>query len=400
MTTPPRPSSAPPSRPRKGAGVTVDAIAHRQRQSRRAELAHAPDAAATCSRPTTPPQASPPCIAQIAAEIRNTYRLQYTSHADGRRAAQGEPQGLRPGHRADRPDGPRGRDRRGRRHHLHDQQAQLAGFALAIVIGLLVLAVVLFAGARAARDGARAPPRPLHDGRARARSRSASAASRCATSSIARGERSFGGSAYFKHVGRPARAGGHADARRRVRRHPGWARSLVLLLVVLRRRPRLILYAVVFAAIAGGMPEFVVRRRPTRAASASRISSATRSSPSPHRCAPASRSSRPCRRSRWTGPSPIAKEFQRVETETRLGRSADEALQSMAERLRLEELRVRRARRQHPAPGRRLALRDPRHGRGHGARSRAVRTQGAGADRDGPRLGVRAGRHAVRAGPR
>ena len=33
------------------------------------------------------------------------------------------------------------------------------------------------------------------------------------------------------------------------------------------------------------------------------------------------------------GPEPIAKEFQRVETETRLGRPADEALQSMADRL-------------------------------------------------------------------
>ena len=43
------------------------------------------------------------------------------------------------------------------------------------------------------------------------------------------------------------------------------------------------------------------------------------------------------------GPEPIAKEFQRVETEIRLGRPADEALQAMAERLGLEELRVRRA---------------------------------------------------------
>ncbi len=33
------------------------------------------------------------------------------------------------------------------------------------------------------------------------------------------------------------------------------------------------------------------------------------------------------------GPEPMAKEFQRVETETRLGRPADEALQSMADRL-------------------------------------------------------------------
>ena len=33
------------------------------------------------------------------------------------------------------------------------------------------------------------------------------------------------------------------------------------------------------------------------------------------------------------GPEPMAKEFQRVETETRLGRPPDEALQSMAERL-------------------------------------------------------------------
>ena len=33
------------------------------------------------------------------------------------------------------------------------------------------------------------------------------------------------------------------------------------------------------------------------------------------------------------GPEPMAKEFQRVETETRLGRPSDEALESMAERL-------------------------------------------------------------------
>ena len=33
------------------------------------------------------------------------------------------------------------------------------------------------------------------------------------------------------------------------------------------------------------------------------------------------------------GPDPMAKEFQRVETETRLGRPPDEALQAMAERL-------------------------------------------------------------------
>ena len=33
------------------------------------------------------------------------------------------------------------------------------------------------------------------------------------------------------------------------------------------------------------------------------------------------------------GPEPISKEFQRVETETRLGRPTNEALQSMADRL-------------------------------------------------------------------
>ncbi len=69
------------------------------------------------------------------------------------------------------------------------------------------------------------------------------------------------------------------------------------------------------------------------------------------------------------GPEPMAKEFGRVETETRLGRSTDDALQSMADRLAVEELRVRRARGQHPAPGRRLARRDPRHGRRHRARA-------------------------------
>ncbi|TML38867.1 MAG: VWA domain-containing protein [Actinobacteria bacterium] len=62
---------------------------------------------------------------------------------------------------------------------------------------------------------------------------------------------------------------------------------------------------------------------------------------------------------------------------------------------RLEELLVRDHSRQHPAAGRRLSRRTVRHGRRHRSRPATVRAQDPLADRDGPRLGLRAGRTAL-----
>src|SRR6185312_2588612 len=66
----------------------------------------------------------------------------------------------------------------------------------------------------------------------------------------------------------------------------------------------------------------------------------------------------------------------------------------------LDQLRVRRHGRQHPAHGRRLARRDPRHGGRHGPPAPAVQPQGEGADRPGPHVRVRAPGDAVPHGPR
>ena len=104
---------------------------------------------------------------QIAAEIRNTYRLQYTLARRRPRAASGQPQGLHLGDAEDRPDRSRGADRRSRRHHREVQQAQLvrAGARTRDRPGRARPGAA--ARARAARDAARSPARPLHDGRAR-----------------------------------------------------------------------------------------------------------------------------------------------------------------------------------------------------------------------------------------
>ena len=89
------------------------------------------------------------------------------------------------------------------------------------------------------------------------------------------------------------------------------------------------------------------------------------------------------------GGEPAAKEFGRVEAETRLGTVHRRRAAGDGRSAREPQLRVRRARGQHPAPGRRLARRDPRHGGRHGARARAVLAQGQGPHRHGPRICLR-----------
>ena len=95
------------------------------------------------------------------------------------------------------------------------------------------------------------------------------------------------------------------------------------------------------------------------------------------------------------GGEPAAKEFGRVEAETRLGRSTDDALQAMAERLasRNFEFVVLAVNIQRQVGGSLAEILDMVADtvREREQFSRKVR----GADGDGPRIGLRARRHAV-----
>ena len=71
---------------------------------------------------------------------------------------------------------------------------------------------------------------------------------------------------------------------------------------------------------------------------------------------------------------PASKEFKRVLTETRLGRPMDGALAEMARRVGSKNLEFVHHGRDDPAPGRRLAGRDLRHGRRHRSQPAAVRS--------------------------
>ena len=111
----------------KTAGVTVDAIAIGTTHAARRRSRSIADArpAATCSPPTARAQGITQVYTQIAAEIRNTYRLQYTSHGDGVVPLEVSLKGYTAGTQQRRPARARGRDRRRRRQRLADQQAQL-----------------------------------------------------------------------------------------------------------------------------------------------------------------------------------------------------------------------------------------------------------------------------------
>ena len=75
------------------------------------------------------------------------------------------------------------------------------------------------------------------------------------------------------------------------------------------------------------------------------------------------------------GQPPASKEFNRVLTETRLGRPMDDALADMAERVGSKQPLLRRHRRDDPAPGRRQPRRHLRHGRRRRPQPAAVRAE-------------------------
>ena len=267
---------------------------------------------------------------QIGAEIRNTYRLQYHSHADGPVPLKVSLKGYAPATEKIDLTAPAAEIVAAGGTIAKISKGSSSGLALAIVIGLVVLGLVLFL-MRIPRETvlARRLDRYTTGERAPIEVRQKSLSLRNLL--VLRGERSFGGSAYFKHVSRLLE---RADMPMRAAEFVAIQAGLmfVLLLVGFILGVGLIL-PLVLGAIGGVLPEFIVRRK----ANARRKRFEDQLGDTLTAVASSLRAGQSFQQAMSTisldGPEPIAKEFQRVETEVRLGRPADEALQSMADRL-------------------------------------------------------------------
>jgi tight adherence protein B len=204
------------------------------------------------------------------------------------------------------------------------------GLALAMVIGLLVLAVVLLM-VRVPRETllARRLDRYTAGERTVVVERERGLSMRNLL--IRRGERSFGGSLYFRHI---ATLLERADIMMRPPEFVAIQACIVLVLLLATLALGLgILYTLIIAAVGAFIPEFIVRRK----ANARRKRFEDQLGDTLTAVASSLRAGQSFQQAMSTismdGPEPISKEFQRVETETRLGRPADEALQSAAVRL-------------------------------------------------------------------
>jgi tight adherence protein B len=267
---------------------------------------------------------------QIGAEIRNTYRLQYHSYADGPVPVKVSLKGYTPATAQIDLTAPAAQIVAAGGTIAKISKRSSSGLALAIVIGLVVLGLVLFL-MRIPRETvlARRLDRYTTGERAPIEVRQKSLSLRNLL--VLRGERSFGGSAYFKHVGRLLE---RADMPMRPAELVAIQAGLILILLVVGLVAGLgMFFPLVLAAIGAVIPEFVVRRK----ANARRKKFEDQLGDTLTAVASSLRAGQSFQQAMSTisldGPEPIAKEFQRVETETRLGRPADEALQSMAERL-------------------------------------------------------------------
>jgi tight adherence protein B len=267
---------------------------------------------------------------QIAEEIRNTYRLQYTSHANSVVPLQVSLKGYTTATQSIDLTAPAAQIVAAGGTISEISKRSSTGLALAMVVGLLVLAVVLLM-MRQPRETilARRLVRYTSGERGPVVQRERGLSLRHLL--VLRGERSFGGSAYFKHVaGILERADLPMRAAEFVAIQVGAAFVLLLLGVTFGFG---ILYALLVAAVGSAIPEVYVRRK----ANARRRKFEDQLGDTLGAVASSLRAGQSFQQAMSTialdGPEPMAKEFQRVETETRLGRPADEALQSMAERL-------------------------------------------------------------------
>lgn len=267
---------------------------------------------------------------QIGAEIRNTYRLQYTSHADGLVPLQVSLKGYSSATEQIDLSAPAAQIVANGGTIAKISKRSSTGMALALVIGLLVLGLVLLL-VRVPRETvlARRLDRYTTGERVVIEERERGLSLRNLL--VLRGERSFGGSAYFKRV---AVLLERADMPMRAAEFVAIQVGAVLVLLLLALVFGLgILYAAILGVAAGFVPHFFVRRK----ANARRKRFEDQLGDALSAVASSLRAGQSFQQAMSTialdGPDPMSKEFQRVETETRLGRPADEALQSMAERL-------------------------------------------------------------------
>jgi tight adherence protein B len=267
---------------------------------------------------------------QIGAEIRNTYRLQYHSHADGLVPLRVSLKGYTPATQKIDLTAPAAQIVAAGGTISKISKRSSAGLALAIVIGLLVLGVVLLM-VRIPRETvlARRLDRYTTGERMVVVERERGLSLRNLL--VLRGERSFGGSAYFKHV---ARLLERADMPMRAAEFVAIQAGLTVILLLIGFVVGLgILFPLVLAVVGFMLPQVFVRRK----ANARRKRFEDQLGDTLTAVASSLRAGQSFQQAMSTisldGPEPIAKEFQRVETETRLGRPADEALQSMADRL-------------------------------------------------------------------
>jgi tight adherence protein B len=267
---------------------------------------------------------------QIAAEIRNTYRLQYTSHADGVVPLEVSLPGYSAATQKIDLTAPAAQIVANGGTIAKISKRSSAGLALALVIGLIVLGLVLFL-VRVPRETvlARRLDRYTTGERVAVVERQRGLSLRNLL--ILRGERSFGGSAYFKKV---AVLLERADMPMRAAEFVAIQAGAVVIVLLLTLVIGLgLLYSAILALVAGFVPQFVVRRK----ANARRKRFEDQLGDALSAVASSLRAGQSFQQAMSTialdGPDPMSKEFQRVETETRLGRPADEALQSMADRL-------------------------------------------------------------------
>jgi tight adherence protein B len=267
---------------------------------------------------------------QIGTEIRNTYRLQYRSTADGVVPLQVSLKGFTAASQNIDLTAPAAQIVANGGTIAKISKRSSAGLALALVIGLLVLGVVLLM-VRMPRETvlARRLDRYTTGERMVIVERERGLSLRNLL--VLRGERSFGGSAYFKRIaGLLERADMPMRAAEFVAIQAG---ALLIVLLLALTFGLSIMYAAILALVAGFIPEFLIRRK----ANKRRKRFEDQLGDALGAVASSLRAGQSFQQAMSTiamdGPDPMAKEFQRVETETRLGRPADEALQSMAERL-------------------------------------------------------------------
>jgi tight adherence protein B len=313
----------------KAAGVTVDAIA--VGDGNHPELTSL--ARQTGGRVFSADQSASGISAvyrQIASEIRNTYRLQYTSQADGVVPLEVSLKGYTPATQNIDVTAPAAEIVAAGGTISSISKRSSTGLALALVIGLLVLGLVLLM-VRQPRETilARRLERYTAGERGPAITRERGLSLRNLL--VLRGERSFGGSSYFKHVaGVLERADVPMRAAEFVAIQVGAALVLLLFGLFVGLGP---LFSLILLIVGALIPEVYMRRK----ANSRRRKFEDQLGDTLGAVASSLRAGQSFQQAMSTialdGPEPMAKEFQRVETETRLGRPADEALQSMAERL-------------------------------------------------------------------